>query len=107
VSREISSQINEYLDLTEVGRKYIFAAQRAAPNIESFTGHAYVFSFLAGYSIFGIGVDRSHAPRSNSKCNNSIELIHGDSRSRAVGKWKTSFVFHLFHGCFVPSHGQS
>jgi hypothetical protein len=46
-------------------------------------------------------------PRSNSKCNNSIELIHGDSRSRAVGKWETSFVFHLFHGCFVPSHGQS
>ena len=63
MSREISSQINEYLDLTEVGRKYIFAAQRAAPNNESFTGHAYVFSFLAGYSIFEIGVDRSHAAK--------------------------------------------
>jgi hypothetical protein len=44
---------------------------------------------------------------SETKCNKFREQIQRDSRSSAVGKWETLFVFHLFHGFFLQSPGSS
>src|ERR1017187_1727032 len=48
---------------------------------------------------------RKGRAHSKSKCNKFREWIHKDSRSRAVGKWETFFVFHLFHGSHPSQTG--